>query len=320
MKRVVATQDLLDFEIRPSALLAEYHQLTRESLAAALSADALIEVPCAACGAHDSDVAFDRLGLTYRQCRRCATVFASPRPNEQALADYYRSSPAAIFWRERILTETRDARLEKLVEPRVEWVLGALAEYAPEARTGIDTSSDAGPLLERLLAPGGNIEQITAVLPTADLDLNVPVRGLRVKPGTIAEIAAAGPADFVTAFDTVAGAAAVQSLVRSVAAALRPGGLFLLTATSISGFDLQVLWDRSATITPPDKINLLSIGGIRELFRSGWEILELSTPGLFDVENVRRAVAADPSGQWTRRAPSSRSTCSAIAWRLSPGC
>ena len=32
----------------------------------------------------------------------------------------------------------------------------------------------------------------------------------------------------------------------------------------------------------------------------GWELLELSTPGMFDVEIVRRAVEANPSGEWPR--------------------
>ena len=301
MKTVVSLQELVDFEIRPGALLSEYHERTRESLAAVTAAaESLVEVSCPGCTGAESDAAFDRFGLTYRLCRACGTLFVSPRPSEAALASYYRSSAPAIFWRERIQVETRDVRLEKLVEPRAEWVLEALAEYAPSARIGIDVSPYGGALLERLLRQGGAVDRLTAAHPAADLDVNGEVTGLRVRPGEVAALEAVGPADFVMAFDAVDGAADVQQLVHAVHAALRPGGLFLLTATSISGFDLQVLWDRSATITPPDKLNLLSLDGLRNLFRVGWEIIELSTPGLFDVENVRRAVTADPSAPWPR--------------------
>ncbi len=31
-----------------------------------------------------------------------------------------------------------------------------------------------------------------------------------------------------------------------------------------------------------------------------WEIIELSTPGMFDVENVRRAIQEDPGAAWPR--------------------
>jgi len=110
----------------------------------------------------------------------------------------------------------------------------------------------------------------------------------------------AGPVDAITAFETFDRAADPRALVAAAHRALRPGGLLFATAPSISGFELQVLWDRARTIAPPDKINLLSLRGFAALFGDGWEILELSTPGMFDVETVRRAVEADPAGPWPR--------------------
>jgi len=82
---------------------------------------------------------------------------------------------------------------------------------------------------------------------------------------------------------------------------LRGRGVLFATATTISGFDLQVLWDRSPTLTPPDKLNALSIAGLRRLFSPpAWELIELSTPGMLDTENVRRAVRSTPDGPWPR--------------------
>ena len=61
----------------------------------------------------------------------------------------------------------------------------------------------------------------------------------------------------------------------------------------MSGFDLQVLWERSTAILPPDKLNLLSAEGWVSRFAAPtWDMLEFSTPGMFDVENVRRATRA----------------------------
>ena len=69
----------------------------------------------------------------------------------------------------------------------------------------------------------------------------------------------------------------------------------LLTALSSSGFDLQVLREHSSNVFPPDRINLLSSEGlIRALERHGFQLIEFSTPGMFDVDNVRRTLTEHP--------------------------
>ena len=104
----------------------------------------------------------------------------------------------------------------------------------------------------------------------------------------------------VTAFEVIDRAPDLPLLVARIREVLEPGGLLFVTAPTISGFELQVLWERAATIAPPEKINVLSVDGLMALFGEGWEVIELSTPGMFDVETVRRAIDADPSAPWPR--------------------
>jgi SAM-dependent methyltransferase len=256
MKTVVSLQDLLEFEIRPGSLLTEYQRLT-EAAVRAWPASALHEVPCPGCGSSSAQPAFERFGLAYRECCQCGTVYLSPRPDERTLADHAAASAPAAFWRERVLPETEEARRDKILQPRADWVHDGIAEYAPGAARVIE------------LAPN---------------DGGIP----------------AGPVDAVTAFETFDRAADPRALVRAAHRALVPGGLLFATAPNINGFELQVLWDRARTIAPPDKINLLSIRGLKALFSDGWEILEISTPAMFDVETVRRAIQADPAAPWPR--------------------
>ena len=255
MKTVVSLQDLLELEIRPGALLGEYQRLT-EAAVRAWPRGALRDVACQACGHATARPAFDRFGLSYKECERCGTVYLSPRPPAQLLAEHARDSDPARFWRERVMPETENVRREKILGPRADWVHDAIAEYAPSASRIVELSAY--------------------------------------------EEEPRGPVDVITAFETFDRAADLPSLVRAAHRALVPGGLLFTTAPSISGFELQVLWDRARTVAPPDKINVLSIRGFKALFGDGWEILELSTPGMFDVETVRRAVAADPNADWPR--------------------
>lgn len=281
MKTVVSLQDLVDHEIRPGALLEEFQALTRAS-AAALASGPRLDVPCPGCAGIDLTPAFEKIGFPYQRCESCGSVFASPRPTAAALARYAASSPASAFWRDRVLSDTRHARIEKLIRPRVEWVLDALTEYGSAGTSGIELSPQGALFVTELSAMSSTVSATAADAHTDDW-----VRD--------------GSADFVTAFDVLDRAADVRELTAAVHRTLKPGGLFFVMAPSISGFDLQVLWDRSPSILPPEKLNLLSVDGFSRLFQGPqWELIELSTPGMFDVENVRRAMLASPEADWPR--------------------
>ncbi len=281
-KTVVSLQELVDVDIRPGRLVEEFHKLTRSSVAV-LAQGPLVDVSCPACANAESRVAFEKLGLTYRQCDACRSLFVSPRPALAALIAYYHSSPAAIFWRDRLLRETHETRRSKLARPRAEWVIDGLAEHRPNALDGLEVSSQGSVLIEELgtLSPALHMRTASAV--------------------AAGPLGAPASVDFVVAFDALDRVADVPAFVNAAHIALRPGGVFFVTAPSISGFDLQVLWDRSPTILPPDKMNVLSIAGLSRLFGAPfWDVIELSTPGMFDVENVRHAIAAEPAADWPR--------------------
>jgi hypothetical protein len=54
-------------------------------------------------------------------------------------------------------------------------------------------------------------------------------------------------------------------------------------------------------VLPPDKVNLPTVDGLLRLFAGpDWELLELSTPGMFDVELVKRAIEDSPDADWPR--------------------
>lgn len=283
MKTVVSLQELVDAEIRPGGLIEEFHRLTAEAVATLIRGP-LTDAPCPACSSRSSAPAFDKLGLSYRQCDECASLYVSPRPSAAALAAYHSASAPAAFWRDRILPATRDARTTKLAGPRAEWVVDGLTEHRRGAESGVD-ASPTGTLVADTVAtmqPSVRCVSVDALVPGHS-------------------VGGAASADFVLAFDVLDRIADPRTFIDQVHSTLTVGGILFLTAPSISGFDLQVLWDRSSTITPPDKLNLLSMAGLRRLFAAPqWEIIELSTPGMFDVENVRRALLADPAGPWPR--------------------
>jgi len=297
MKTVVSLHDLLELEIRPAALLSEYHALT-EGAVRAWPAAALREVACPACASDVRCTAFERFGLTYRECLGCGTVYLSPRPSEQMLTAYVRDSAPAQFWRDRVMPATHDVRREKILMPRADWLAEGIAEYAPAAESGLDLTPHAQTSVAALTP--SPLRRVIAAHPAADLEVHAVPGRIEVRPGVLLNGEPVGPVDVVIAFETLDCAGDLPGLLHAVWRVLKPGGLLFVTASSISGFDLQVLWESARSVAPPDKINLLSTRGFLALFGREWDVIEFSTPGMFDVETVRLAVENDPAGDWPR--------------------
>jgi len=98
-------------------------------------------------------------------------------------------------------------------------------------------------------------------------------------------------ANAASAFGVIERVFSPKKLLQIAKSSLGDNGIFFITGSSISGFDLQVLWNNSKTIFPPDRMNLLSIEGLSILFeKNGFEIIEMSTPGQLDVELVKNTI------------------------------
>lgn len=301
MKTVVSVQEIAELEIKPSAEVAEWRRLVETEIAIRWrDRSGWITVPCAACENASAQPAFERFGIAYAECAACGTLYAPRRPDEAALRAWYRESRPARFWRERLLSASAAARQEKIVRPRADWVLDGIAEYAPHARRLVDISSHGRQLVDAIAEGAHELKEIVAAGLTADLD-GASTKRVRVRPSSVTELPALASADVVVAVDVMDRAADPRALVSALERTIAPGGVLFATFPVASGFEVQALWERSPTILPPDKINLPTVNGLMRQFPSpAWELLELSTPGMFDVETVRQAITADPGGPWPR--------------------
>lgn len=301
MKTVVSVQEVAELEIKPSTEVAEWRRLVAAEITARWAdRSSWVAIPCPACANEAAAEAFERLGIAYAECDACGTLYAPHRPAEDALRAWYRESRPARFWRERLLTASAAARQEKIVRPRADWVLDGIAEYAPHARRLVDVSPHGRPLLDAISDGAHGIRALIAAGVTADLDGAETAR-VAVRPARVADLPALGPAEIVIAVDVLDRAADPRALLRGIKQLLAPGGVVFATLPVASGFEVQTLWERSPTALPPDKLNLPTVQGLIRMFGAPeWEVLELSTPGMFDVETVRQAIAADPAGPWPR--------------------
>jgi SAM-dependent methyltransferase len=301
MKTIVSIQEISEFDIKPREAVDEWRRLVDEEISTRWrNRSDWPEIAWPTCGRNGSVPAFDRYGFSYVECDACGSLYAPRRPSEDALWSWYREAKPSLFWRERILPESETARLEKILRPRADWILDGIAEYHASARRAIDLSPHSRPMLDLLVSPDARLEEIVAAGATADFEGSSGAR-VKVRPTPISRLAELDQTDVIIAMDVFNRAPDPQNLLDNFASKLSPGGLIFGTATVASGFEVQTLWERSPTVIPPDKLNLPTVTALQEMFAEpAWEILELSTPGMFDVEVVRQEIARNDEGSWPR--------------------
>lgn len=291
MKHVVVSGELDAAEIRPETLFSEFRQLSIEEAARFFSDPGeLVEVACPACASEHKTAVFEKQGFQYQRCEQCRSVFVSPRPTAEALARYYRESRASQFRFEHFERRTSQARRISILRSHAGWLGRLVAEAGNhQARAYADMGTNY-PVLFEEIAGLNWFEKLYSADPLPQFDEACRASGAEVRREPLSGLGA------VSAFEQIEHQFSPEAMLVSAREMLAEGGMVFLTTRTISGFDLQVLWDKAPYIYVPEHMNLLSIDGIQALMdRVGFEEVELSTPGQLDVQLVQLALQEDPS-------------------------
>ncbi len=284
-------------DIRPQALVDQFFsRLKRDAERLAARKKDFIEVPCVICGDSRKDVAFAKEGFTYCLCVACESLYVSPRPTPKALMDYAANSEAVEFWSTHFYRQTAEVRRQQIFRPRANLVSDLVRQQGLTSPLDFaDVGAGYGLFLQELTALS-RFSNIVAIEPDPRLAVICREQGYSVVEKRVEDIEEGEiTVAFATAFEVAEHVFDPCTFLAACARILRPGGLLLFTTLTISGFDLEVLWEHSRSISPPQHLNFPSITGVGKLIeRGGLEVVQISTPGKLDVDIVRNMVAAHP--------------------------
>lgn len=220
-------------------------------------------------------------GLPYVRDPATDSWFLAARPSAARWAALLREVSAARNAPDGVHTRLAPTRTEHIARAKAEWVREALRlQRLPRPR---------------LLCPVVPPERVTGLLaesaPEAELlVVDEPALTQGQAPRGIA------PATAALLFESLDRAWDPAQLLRTVAGMLAPGGLLFVTALVSSGFDLAVLGARNQYLYPPDRANCFSRTGLeRVITQAGFSLIEVSTPGVLDVEVLRAHLRQDPA-------------------------
>jgi len=202
---------------------------------------------------------------------------ADPSPWARLLADVsrYRHTPEAFH------ASLAQSRTAHVYAPKVEWIRETLRLHGFERPQVLEVTTAPSDLTALLKASGICAEVMT-----------VDEMALR----TNGEATACRPAQAAVLLESLDRVDDPAALVRAVARGVEPGGLVFITALVSSGFDVNVLGLRNLYVYPPDRTNCFSLQGLKRLWQqAGFTLVEVSTPGMLDVEIVQRHLTHDPS-------------------------
>ncbi len=283
-------------EIRPKNLHDTIIELSRQDVERLIlpEKNKLEEIACPGCGSKNSTFQFKKFGLDYVLCQDCYSLYLSPRPKESFLNQIYPKMKSVQYWEAHFYKETAEPRREKIYVPRAKKVVDLINQYkVPDKEVLIDIGSGFGIFLEELRKVS-DFKKLIATEPTLSLAKVCESKGLDVikKLGrdlSLSDISK--KASVITCFEVLEHIVDPLKFLTVLSKILKPGGLLILTAPSVSGIDVQLLWEKSKTVYPPHHINLLSVEGVKELIGrvNGLELLDISTPGALDVDIIRNA-------------------------------
>jgi hypothetical protein len=295
MKSILLVDHYAEVDVKPTDMLETYIRLTSENVGQMIARTNLNECICPGCGDDTNPEAFQRFGLTYVACPNCRTLRVSPRPDESAIADYYANSEAEVYWRDELSSSTADARMERIVVPRFDWIIDSTQQYLPDAAHIVDLGTHQQTYVQAL-AGMNRFSRKTVLNPICPIDPGSLASDISVVHGDPDEVLAAGSVDALALFEVLDRTADVDGLMEAAQRMLRPSGLAFVTGILSTGFDIQTLWEKASNIFPPDRLNVFSVEGLTQLLeKHGFEVLEFSTPGMFDFATVAHALETDPN-------------------------
>ena len=273
-------------DIRSRSTVDKYLELVEKDCETFFSKnDHYPNTACCACTCPHYKPQFTKHGFHYVTCEHCRTLYVRNRPSLGQLQYFYSQSASSTYWTRSFFQPVLEARRKKIFLPRVESVV---AEFGGDRNWVIgDVGAGFGIFLSELskMWPKSRFIALEPSIEQAELCRGL---GLDVECCFAEELAGYdGAFDLFTSFELFEHLTEPSTFIQQMHRLLKPGGHLLMTTLNGRGFDIQLLWEKSKSVTPPHHLNFLNPNSVRILLESlGFTNVDVTTPGQLDWDIV----------------------------------
>lgn len=191
------------------------------------------------------------------------------------LNDYFNNSELSKFRSSEHYQKTVSTLRKGIWKQQVEWIEGRCFRYFPKASFKVlDVGSKYVGWIEELKSLK-NLETLSIARPL------LPILSTGIS----------GDYDLIVAFDVLQREKDPSIFLKELYRNLSSEGIAVLTTRSGTGFDILALGKETESLYPFDHLFLPSPAGLRKILENnGFEVLELTTPGVLDVELVKASL------------------------------
>jgi hypothetical protein len=291
MEFEVVHSDLANQEIKPNRLQDEYVRLAGRENQKIVTTPRTEVRACPFCGKSDWQNPFRRLEFEYAACGNCWSLSVLQTPSQQRIDQFFEESEARHFWLDQIWNGTKSQRKAKILSPLLQWIEQGLMEHG---------KGDIGQkvVAEVLPTNWGLLETCRESGLKFQLKMVSPLFPAQKTPAALQAIPFSAMAtteekfDAIGLFDAVARVENPTSLFTWAVEHLKPGGILFFTAILSSGLDVMVLGSQTDILMPPERLRAPSFEGLQEFIKGfPLEIVEMSTPGVLDLQNIKLAMS-----------------------------
>ncbi|MFA4991117.1 MAG: class I SAM-dependent methyltransferase [Candidatus Omnitrophota bacterium] len=246
------------------------------------------EVGCVACGSKRAGLRFYKCGFRHVECSRCGTLFVSPRPAEKDLLSYYSDFEAPLFWTQ-VLLNTDSERKVIQYAPRAKMLVDACrANMAGKDTVFLDVGAGSGNFA-LAVKQEDYFSKVTALDVSGECVSVCRRKGLDAFRGTLSDYR--GKADCLAMNDLIEHVFSPEDMLREARKKLNPGGILMIATPNCLGLDFSLFGKDTDNVTPPEHVQYFNPKSISVLFkRTGFSVLDVSTPGILDLAIVERKV------------------------------
>ena len=274
-------------EIRPEKIFNEYLKLAEADTIKYFSKVESKEIKCPVCNNRGNEWVKKSI-FTYKICDLCLSIFVSPRPSKEAFESYYKDSPSTKFWATKFYKITEASRREKLWKPKAKMVKKRILKYSNNVPIEyiVDIGGGYGVFAEEIK----NIMNIKTILvePSIHLASICREKGLEVIEKFMEDIQLEdlpfGRKCYVS-FELFEHLHNPSKFLNVLYKQMSKGDIFIFTTLSGMGIDIQLLKEKSKSVSPPHHLNFLNPKSVSSLLnKNGFNVLEAITPGRLDID------------------------------------
>ena len=272
MRTTVLMEPVSLQELRPSKAYSKWAELERNDFQKLLKSKNpdWQHRDCPGCGkVRPSQTFFDKDAFNYFKCEHCFTLFVSPVPVQNFLDAIQTQGQVNAFRKTLFSKGISKERIEHVLMTRLRWMSMTMVNHDHIGHLYFDIYSSEPHWQD--LVRDNRLFDAAHLLKIED--------GLDSLPENIGVL---------SAFSILDKLSKPLDMLNHLCGKLKPGGLLFLTTSNGSGLEYQLLAEEAPNLNPLDRLTLFSPEGIiKQLQQRGMKMIELSTPGLLDVETIK---------------------------------